>query len=104
MTTPDYSTTGRTEESEGIEIHHQNSLKISGSEYRNSNEFAVDRYVTQIGIASEALERLTQYVEDHGEIGPDEVNWGHVGQMADLAGKLDDMVNWIDGKGEYAES
>ena len=68
------------------------------------NEQAVDRYVTQIGIASEALERLTQYVEDHGEIAPDDVNWGHVGQMADLAGKLVDMVNWIDGKGEYAKS
>ena len=65
---------------------------------------AVDSYVRQIGIASEALERLTQYVEDHGEIGPDDVNWGHVGQMADLANMLTDRVNWIDGKGEYAES
>jgi hypothetical protein len=45
---------------------------------------------------------LTQYIEDHGEVAPDDINWGHVGQMTDLASTLTDQVNWIDGKGEYA--
>ena len=66
------------------------------------NQKAVDGYVRQVGRASEALDRLTQYIEDHGEIGPDEINWGHVGQMAHLVGQLTELVDQIDGKGEYA--
>ena len=65
---------------------------------------AVDSYVRQIGIASEALERLTQYVEDHGEIGPDDVNWGHVTEMTLIANILADRVDHIDSKGKYAKS
>jgi len=67
------------------------------------NQDAVDRYILNCGEALEALVRLTVYVEDHGEVAPDDVNWGHVCQMADLAKLVKYEVDRIDKKGEFAE-
>jgi len=63
---------------------------------------AIDQYVLQCGDALAALKRLTEYVEDHGEVAPDDVNWGHVGQMAYLAGLLQHEVDRVDKKGEIS--
>ena len=72
-------------------------------EIKMTNQDAVDAYVLKCHDTLESLARLTEYVEDHGEVAPDEVNWGHVGQMADLAKLVENEVDRIDKKGEFAE-
>lgn len=60
------------------------------------NTSALDAYVKMIARAEKSLERLTQYMLDHGEVFPDDVTWAHVGTMAYIANELEDLKELID--------
>ena len=45
------------------------------------NSKAVENYLTQLEKAKQAIERLSQYVDDFGEVSPDEVTYAHAGSM-----------------------
>ena len=66
------------------------------------NSRVIERYLTHLNTASQALERLTQYIDDHGEVGPDDLDWSHVGSMEYLASQLVMLQDMIDGTGEFA--
>ena len=67
------------------------------------NTSAVEQYITEIQRCKEALDRINEYIEDNGEVGPDEINWGHTGSMQHIANELTQLQHMIDGTGEYAE-
>lgn len=58
---------------------------------------AIARYLNHIENAKIALDRIQKFLDDNGEIAPDEVNWGHVGTMAAIASDLIHVESIIDG-------
>ena len=79
-------------------------------EYSNSrnitdgNEAALVAYIDKIAEAQELIDHIGLYIEDHGEIAPDDVKWSHYGSMADNVAILKEMKDRIRGTGEYAIS
>lgn len=67
-----------------------------------NQETALEAYIRNMAKAEEALDRINQYIEDRGEVSPDEVNWSHVGWMASIASELSQLQDQIDGTGEFA--
>ncbi|MFO0992575.1 MAG: hypothetical protein U1E67_11675 [Hyphomicrobiales bacterium] len=49
------------------------------------------------------LKRLTALSDDHFDVGPDEVNWGHVGTLAHYAELLKRITDSAFKEGEYAQ-
>ena len=66
------------------------------------NSKAVENYLTQLERAKQAIKRLDQYVDDFGEVGPNEVTYAHAGSMEHLANELEQLKDMVDGTGEYA--
>jgi len=48
------------------------------------------------------LARLQALSDDHFNAGPDDIHWGHVGDLADVATKLREITDSAFGEGEYA--
>lgn len=59
------------------------------------NDAAVSSYLVAIDKASDNLKVIQQYLDDHGEIMPDDVNWAHVSEMNYLAEVLKIAVERI---------
>ena len=59
----------------------------------------IKQYLSHLQSAGEILEHLAQFVDDDGEISPDMMNWGHVGDMRQFAGMLRQAKQFIT-KGE----
>lgn len=53
---------------------------------------ATQRYVWQIGKAQDAIKSLDEWLEDHGDIAPDDVTDRDVERMADIARQLQMLV------------
>ena len=66
------------------------------------NSRVIERYLAHLNTASQALERLSQYIDDNGEVAPDDLDWSHVGSMEYLASQLVMLQDMIDGTGEFA--
>ena len=62
-----------------------------------AQQTALNAQILRTEQAQEALKRIQQFVDDHGEVSPDDVNWSHVGTMAEVAAKLDELVKFLDG-------
>lgn len=59
----------------------------------NTNEEALDRYIHYQIEIRETLKRIEDKLTDN--VAPEDVNWGHVGWIADLAAKLKEIdENW----------
>lgn len=56
------------------------------------NQKALDKFVANVSASSGLLQSLTQYIDNHMEVDPDEVNWGHVGDSASLRNTLEELV------------
>lgn len=61
----------------------------------NPQTTALDAYVVAIHELSEKLTTLTQYAENHGNVNPDDVNWGHVGSLGHVNEELNDLMNFL---------
>ena len=59
------------------------------------NEQAVERMMVQTGQAEESLKVISQFIENHGNVLPEDVNWNHVGTMAHLVELLDEAASFI---------
>jgi hypothetical protein len=60
------------------------------------NTTAVNIYIEKLEECKWALNQLSLYVENFGEIGPEDVDYAHVGNMMHLADELNSLVNFID--------
>ena len=68
-----------------------------------NNELALDLYMFLTDQAMESLARIQEFLDDHGEIGPDDVSIGHVEFMQSIEKQLTEIRSKIDKIGEYAE-
>ena len=68
-----------------------------------NHEIALDLYIFLTDHAQESIARIQEFLDDHGEIGPDDVDFGHVEFMRSIEKQLTDIRHKIDKTGEYAE-
>ena len=69
-----------------------------------SKESAIDAFVRRKAEIDGALERLATLSADHFDISPEDVNWGHVGTLADYAEGLKRITDQAFSEGEFARS
>ena len=56
---------------------------------------AIDAYLLGITEADELVKEIALFIDDHGEVEPDEVNWSHVGTMAKIVYDLKETLEFI---------
>jgi hypothetical protein len=58
---------------------------------------ALDEYMAAQAAAAELLEDITEALDEHHGVGPDEINWGHVGDVNAVVEQLTAIKNFISG-------
>jgi hypothetical protein len=67
------------------------------------NAQALDAFITRKAEIDAMLARLTALSDEHFEVHPDEVHWGHVGTLAHYAELLKRITDSAFREGEHAE-
>ena len=67
------------------------------------NRTALDAYIARKAEIDTMLTRLHALSDDHFGVGPDEVDWGHVGTLAHYAELLKRITDSAFKEGEHAE-
>lgn len=55
----------------------------------------IDRYTWHVENIRAMLSNLTEYIDDFGGVAPDDVNWTHVGSMAEMAEQLRQLCEFV---------
>ena len=64
---------------------------------------ALDAYIARKAEIDTMLTRLKVLSDEHFNVGPDEVNWGHVGTLTHYAELLKRITDSAIKEGEFAE-
>jgi hypothetical protein len=64
---------------------------------------ALDAYMARKAEIDTMLARLTALSDDHFNVAPDDINWGHVGTLAHYAELLKRITDSAFKEGEHAE-
>jgi hypothetical protein len=64
---------------------------------------ALDAYMARKAEIDTMLARLTALSDDHFNVAPDDINWGHVGTLAHYAELLKRIIDSAFKEGEHAE-
>ena len=64
---------------------------------------ALDAYIARKTEVDTMLARLTALSDDHFNVAPDEIDWGHIGTLAHYAELLKRITDSAFEEGEYAE-
>ncbi len=70
---------------------------------RTNNDQALDAFMTRKAEIDAALARLQALSDEHFEVHPDEVHWGHVGTLAHYAELLKRITDSAFRESERAE-
>jgi hypothetical protein len=68
-----------------------------------SNDKALAAFLTRKVEIDTMLARLQGLSDEHFEANPDEIHWGHVGDLADISKNLREICDRAFQEGEYAE-
>ncbi len=68
-----------------------------------NNDKALAAFMTRKAEIDTMLERLQGLSDEHFNVTPEEINWGDVGTLADMATKLREITDSAFGEGEYAD-
>ena len=68
-----------------------------------NNAQALDAFITRKAEIDAMLARLAALSDEHFEVHPDEVHWGHVGTLAHYAELLKRITDSAFREGEHAE-
>ena len=61
----------------------------------SKNEEALNTYIDRVAKAKELADSIALYIDDHGEVAPDDVTWNHVGSMGQLIQDLEEIEKFI---------
>ena len=61
----------------------------------STNDKAVNAFVGNVARAIALLENLKAYFDDHMMVGPNEVNWGHVGTVGGVCKALETINQFV---------
>ena len=68
-----------------------------------TNDKALSAFMTRKAEIDTMLARLQALSDEHFEASPDEIHWGHVGDLADISKNLREICDRAFQEGEYAE-
>ncbi len=68
-----------------------------------SNDKALAAFLTRKAEIDTMLARLQGLSDEHFEASPDEIHWGHVGDLADISKNLREICDRAFQEGEYAK-
>ncbi len=68
-----------------------------------SNDKALAAFLTRKAEINTMLARLQTLSDEHFQANPDEIHWGHVGDLADISNNLREICDRAFQEGEYAE-
>ena len=68
-----------------------------------STESALDAFMAKKVEIDAMLDRLKSLSDEHFNLGPDEINWGHVGTLGHYAELLKRITDAAFNEGEHAE-
>ncbi len=63
-----------------------------------NNEKALDQFLAIVGEIRTTLEAIQQAADDHFDLTPDEIHWGHVGDVQRTLSGLKDILAVIRGE------
>jgi hypothetical protein len=70
---------------------------------KSNRESALDAFMAKKAEIDTMLARLTALSDDHFETNPDDINWGHVGNLGHYASLLKQITDMAFQEGEHAE-
>jgi len=62
---------------------------------KNNKECALVAFINHMGTAQNLLEELREYFNNHMEIRPEDVRWGHVGNAAHVIEQLQEIKQFL---------
>ncbi|PHQ96431.1 MAG: hypothetical protein COB39_12130 [Marinosulfonomonas sp.] len=68
-----------------------------------TNDKALAAFMTRKAEIDTMLARLQSLSDEHFEASPDDIHWGHVGDLADISKNLREICDRAFQEGEYAE-
>ena len=68
----------------------------------DQNDKAIAAFLQHKASIEEALKRLTDHIEEHAGVSPDDLHWGHVGDLARMDELLTNITDFTFGEGECA--
>ncbi len=68
-----------------------------------TNDKALTAFLTRKAEIDTMLARLQGLSDEHFEANPDDIHWGHVGDLADISKNLREICDRAFQEGEYAE-
>jgi len=68
-----------------------------------NNDKALAAFMARKAELDTMLTRLQALSDEHFETNPDEIRWGHVGDLADMSKNLHEICDRAFQEGEYAE-
>jgi len=68
-----------------------------------NNDKAIAAFIARKAEIDDMLTRLQALSEEHFNADPEEIHWGNVGDLTDMATKLREITDRAFGEGEYAE-
>ncbi|SET17002.1 hypothetical protein [Oceanicella actignis] len=74
--------------------HHE----LRAEKARKNQEAALTAFVARKAEIDEILARLQALSDDHFNVGPDEVNWSHVGSLGHIAERLAEITAFAFGE------
>ena len=57
---------------------------------------AIQRFIHHIGEVDAKLKAIAARIEDHNKLTPEQVNWGHVGDLAYVNEQLSNLMEFLD--------
>ena len=69
---------------------------------RNDNSEALDAFIVRKAEIDEMLVRIQALSDDHFNAHPDEIHWGHVGDLSYYSEQLREIANAAFREGEHA--
>ena len=69
---------------------------------RNDKQTALDAFMARKAEIDTMLERLKALSDNHFDVSPDDINWGHVGTLAHYAELLKRITDVAFKEGEHA--
>lgn len=65
-------------------------------ETMSNNDKAISAMIRNVATAKETLKKIQEHLEDHMNVAPENVNWGHAGDSSHIAAQLEEIAEFLD--------
>jgi len=59
------------------------------------NQKAQDAFMEKLAYIKDAVKEIEGYIDEHMNLNPNEINWGHVGNASQIAGQLTEILEFM---------